>query len=226
MTKTLLQHGAGKPAELLDITLGWHREVCRRLDYRLVVTSAERARTENAYYEKIEAILGCLAGCDDGDLVVWLDCDCVIMRAEDFDSAMGRGHNLGLVEECRSTDRRRSWNGGVQVIRACCAVRQFYLEHRRMGPLEDGAVIDGLDYRDKGDDGRTNWLIKSGLFEDTVRPTSIDSKWNWSRVTRRPYVGLPESLSYPVVEGFHCESHHVKVTLMTDRMRRVKWSST
>ncbi len=220
MTKMLLQHGAGRPGELLDIVGTHHARVCQRLGYRYVCTKTERPLTENPYYEKIDAIIAALKVADDGDLIVWMDCDCVIMRVEDFNWAMSSGHALGLVEECRSTDRRRSWNGGVQIMRACDALREYFAEHRRLGALQDGAIVDGLDYRDKGDDGRTNWLIKSGRYEDTVRPVSIDAKWNWSRVTRRPRIDMPTVLSYPVVEGFHCENHHVKVTLMKDRLRR------
>jgi hypothetical protein len=214
----LIQHGSGQAAELIELVTPWHIYAAGVVGHEYRADTRELVTGRKPYWEKIDRIIKALDDVEDGGLVVWLDADCVIRKPVDFGQVLPPETNLGMVKD--NLDR---FNGGVQIVRACPYTRAYYAEHFRRGPVSDEERVTDPSARAGnigGDDARTNVMLSHGFPGIVVHV--LERKWNCSRVTPAPHMEPLARINYPLVEGFHCERHPVKVVLMRNRLGIVR----
>jgi hypothetical protein len=195
----------------------WHVHAAASIGYEYRADTLALVPGRPLFWDKIDRINKAIADAADGDLVVWMDSDCIIRKPTDFNQALPPEANLGLV---KAVD---GWfNGGVHIVRVCPATRAFYTEHFRRGPVlpDERAREPGAMGRAGGDDSRTNQMLHRGF--NGIVAHSVERKWNCSRITPAPHMEPLDRLKYPLVEGFHCEAHRTKLVLMADRLGLVR----
>lgn len=195
----------------------WHEHAAWLIGYEYRVDTLALVPGRPLFWDKVDRINKALTDTNDEDVVVWLDSDCIIRQPMNFVHALPPEMNLGLVKAIDGW-----FNGGVHVIRSCEATRAFYREHFRRGPVspEERVREPGAMGRAGGDDSRTNQMLHRGFIGVCVH--AMEQKWNCSRITPAPHMDPIARMNYPLVEGFHCEHHPVKVVLMRNRLGLVR----
>jgi hypothetical protein len=166
MSRTVLfQHAYGEPWEsLLARSLGWHSSYAARhgMEYVISHILCERHGFDMSSMSVLAAIQE-LDRLDDGDLLILIDTDALIVKPEvDLRAALPAHADLCLCG--------REWfsSSGVTIARNCAATRAFYARVLAEGPASES---------NEQIDARITLVRKA--TDCPARVKLIGDKWNW-----------------------------------------------
>ncbi len=163
----LLQHASGDCVPLLEFAAPIHAADCARngSEYRATYGALQRERTP--HWDKIVLIKKTLAIAPEGELIAWLDADCLKINAAPF--SLPDGYDLGMVQNARL-----QFNTGVIVIRNTQESRDFFEHVWNDGPRQYWQM-------------RLHEQCVVNLFRKDIEIAELDPAWNfWPNVCGQP----------------------------------------
>ncbi len=115
---SLLRHGYGPAAELLDVTQNYHQAWCARNGWLLREDRGQKFDPIYVHYEKWRVIFDGLLAAEDGALVVYLDADAIVIG--ELNDVLLPAHDIGVTKWILS-----HYNGGAHYWRANAKTRAF-----------------------------------------------------------------------------------------------------
>ena len=193
----IIQNSIGESLLLTNFTGPIHQAYCDRHGYtysllNLPVPTMPPAPSGLTVlsWSKIAGIIQTLNSVDDGEIVLSIDTDTLIITDNLLDNALPIDNDLGLVRTTRNLCGHPSQlNAGVMFIRKNASTVNFFNQCLALGPITNGLGAPG------GDQGRINDLIVNG--NTGVSVIEIDSKYN-------SYAASAVCLS-PLIRSFHGE---------------------
>jgi hypothetical protein len=108
-------------AEFFKLTSDFNRAACERMKWSFVADSQRRVPDKNVWREKAAIIYETVAGLPDGDEVLWVDGDCLLIGAnlpEIFRVIEGRDYAMAK--------RNGRWNSGVVPMVVSTQIRNLW----------------------------------------------------------------------------------------------------
>jgi hypothetical protein len=210
MNRVLLQHGVGPSAELLRLTRPCHAAWAKATHWDYIVSDATAPAGRNVYWCKPMLLEAAACSLQDGDLLAWLDPDCLIMTQGTL-LAPKRGMAM-------ARHRAGGWCTGAIYLRVGPEVKDLLHEWRRLGPLQGSDRL--LCQRPDDDEARLNLLIsrtQPGMDRPMDLIHTAAPEWNFARgIVRRP-------TDIPLVVGFHGLTHEEKLAGIRVAMEKCPW---
>ncbi len=169
-TLHLVQHASGTPYEqMLMLSRERHAAYCKRhaIEYRVSLGRVDSVSIP--MWGKVARVDEALAAASDGDIVLWLDADTLILDLDtSLHDATDDTHWFGAVRN--NLDKR--YNAGVFWIRANTAMRALWAAVREAGPTYRPDTGRWMDHY------RINDAIDAIDAGGKNRVVAMDSRWN------------------------------------------------